>query len=58
MQPAIRYPALVYENYVKLYLDPKHLESNWIGGGEIFCDFFSKKVPILANISHSPNFLD
>ena len=51
--------ALFCENYIWLYFDSKHLEKGLKRGEEIFgAIFFSKKVPILANIGYCPNFLD
>ena len=51
-------PALFYENYTKLYFDPKHEKTGLNGGGKSYSAlFFSKKVSFLANIRCCHNFL-
>lgn len=41
-----------------LYFDAKYLKPILDRGGEICGAIFSKKVPLLTNIGHCPNFLD
>ena len=43
---------------MKLFFNVKHFEKDLDRGNEIFGAFFSKQLPVLANIGRYPNFLD
>ena len=52
------YDTYLCENYAELYFDAEHLEKGlnrewW----NFWCPFFFKKVLVLVNIGHFPNFL-
>ena len=50
--------APFYEHFAKLYFAVKHFEKDLDRGNEIFGAFFSKQLPVLANIGRYPDFLD